>query len=81
MDDDPLQIKDANYAKPLECLMVEVTESPDLTMEVSELEYSKKVKEVYPHIEEELTDFRNRCKFKDSEVLLFLRCMMSAKLL
>lgn len=54
VDSNPLQIKDANYAKPLKCLMVEATESPDVEMEVSKSNYDDKVKAVYPTTENEL---------------------------
>lgn len=66
VDSYPLQIKDVNYIEPLECLMVESTEIPDVAMEVSESEYVEKVKKVYHTTEEELVDFPNRCKLKGS---------------
>lgn len=74
MDFDSLQIKYENYVEPLECLIIEATESTDVAMEVSESEYAEKVKEVYPTTEEEHVDFLNRCKLKRSEVMLCLRC-------
>lgn len=40
--------------------MVEASEIPNGTMEVSESEYTEKVKEVHPNDEEELIDFLNR---------------------
>lgn len=43
-------------------------------VEVSPLDYTKHVKMVYPKVEEELVDFLNRCKLKDSEVILCSRC-------
>lgn len=63
---DPLQINDAIYAESLECLMVEATESPDVEMEVSESNYVKKVKAVYPTTKEEHADLLNRVKLKSS---------------
>lgn len=63
---DPLQIKDAIYAKSLECLMVEATESPDVEMEVSESNYVEKVKAFYPTTKEEHVDLLNRVKLKSS---------------
>ncbi|PNX59279.1 hypothetical protein L195_g059610, partial [Trifolium pratense] len=41
---------------------------------VPEEEYEKRVREVYPNAEEELVDFLNRCKLKNSEVMLCPRC-------
>lgn len=48
VDSDPLQINDANYTRPVKCLMVEATESPDVEMEVFESSYVEKVKASYP---------------------------------
>lgn len=36
--------------------------------------YDEKVKEVYPLVNEELIDFLNGCKLKDSEVMKCPRC-------
>lgn len=74
VDFNPIQIKYINYVKPLECIMVEATKSPDMATKVSELEYVEKVRVVYPTVEEELVDFLNRCKLKGSEVMLCPRC-------
>ncbi|MCI74949.1 hypothetical protein A2U01_0096215, partial [Trifolium medium] len=41
---------------------------------IPEEEYEKKVREVYPNVEEELVDFLNRCKLNNSEVMLCPRC-------
>lgn len=74
VDFDPLQIKDVNYVKPLERLMVEANESPNVVMEVVESKYVEKVKATYPDVEEKLIDFLNRCKWKGSEVMICARC-------
>lgn len=66
VDCDPLQIKDANYTKILECLTVETTKSPNIEMEVSESIYAKNVKAACPTAKEELVDFLIYCKPKGS---------------
>lgn len=65
VDDDPLQIKDTHYTEPLEWLVVEATEGPNVTMDVvSKSEYSEKIKVIHSHAEEELIYFLNNVSWK-----------------
>ncbi|MCI08338.1 hypothetical protein A2U01_0029414, partial [Trifolium medium] len=62
VDDDPLQVSGASYVEPVECLMIDAM---DLTggaqlVAIPEDEYAEKIKEVYPHAEEDLVDFLQR---------------------
>lgn len=53
-------------------MMVDITKGLEKTLyEVNMLEYTKKVKVVYTRAEEELIEFMNICKLKDSEVMFF----------
>ncbi|MCI83756.1 hypothetical protein A2U01_0105032, partial [Trifolium medium] len=50
VDDDPLQVSDASYVEPVECLTVDAM---DLTggaqlLAIHEEEYDEKIEEVYP---------------------------------
>jgi hypothetical protein len=55
--------------------MVEVSGSPkDVDKITSELQFDEKAKASYPMAEEELIDFLNRFRLKNSEVMLCPRC-------
>ena len=59
----------------VECQMVEVSGGPKSVDEViSESQFDEKVNVSYHMAEEELIDFLNRCKLKNFEVMLCLRC-------
>ncbi|PNX70012.1 hypothetical protein L195_g057033, partial [Trifolium pratense] len=70
VDTDPLPTADATYVKVYDCNMVEVVDAAAQIEVVPEEEYERRVREVYPNAEEELVDFLNRCKLKNSEVML-----------
>ncbi|PNX91295.1 hypothetical protein L195_g047425 [Trifolium pratense] len=76
IDEDPLQISDASYVEPIECLMVDAMDLSGSVQLVSipEGEYYEKMKVVYPGAKEELIDFLQRCKLNKSEVMLCPRC-------
>ncbi|XP_045822090.1 uncharacterized protein LOC123914975 [Trifolium pratense] len=76
IDEDPLQISDASYVEPVECLMIDAMDLSGGAQLVSipENEYYEKMKVVYPGAEEELIDFLQRCKLNKSEVMLCPRC-------
>ncbi|CAJ2646962.1 unnamed protein product [Trifolium pratense] len=76
IDEDPLQISDASYVEPVECLMIDAMDLSGGAQLVSipEEEYYEKMKVVYPGAEEELIDFLQRCKLNKSEVMLCPRC-------
>ncbi|XP_045797576.1 uncharacterized protein LOC123891716 [Trifolium pratense] len=76
IDEDPLQISDASYVEPVECLMIDAMDLSGGAQLVSipEDEYYEKMKVVYPRAEEELIDFLQRCKLNKSEVMLCPRC-------
>ncbi|MCI84902.1 hypothetical protein A2U01_0106180, partial [Trifolium medium] len=59
VDDDPLQVSDASYIEPVECLMVDAMDLTGGTQLVAipEEEYDEKVEEVYPSVGEDLIDF------------------------
>jgi len=70
-------IADAVEAKKdvVECQIVEVSRNPKDTDEiVSELQFDEKAKTAYPMAKEEMIDFLNRCRLKNSEVMLCPRC-------
>ena len=70
----PLQIK-ANYVELVQINMVGVTEDLNMEVEVEVGENSEEqMKVVYPRVDEKLIEFPNGYKFKDSEVMLCLRC-------
>ncbi|KAK2384605.1 hypothetical protein QL285_071934 [Trifolium repens] len=76
VDEDPLQIADAAYTEPFECLMLEalnLTEGGQL-VSIPEEEYENKVEEVYPQPGETLLDFLQRCKENDGEATLCPHC-------
>jgi hypothetical protein len=79
VDSDPLKNVDTLYAEPHEIPMVEAMEVTDKQVqEVPEEEYTEKMKVVYPHAEEDLIDFLNRCKLdkkKGYVVSSLQRCM------
>jgi len=55
--------------------MVEVSRSPkDADKIASKLQFDEKAKAAYPMVEEELIDFLNRCRLKNSEVMLCPIC-------
>jgi hypothetical protein len=58
-----------------ECQMVEVSGGPKSVVEVmSESKFDEKEKVACHMVEEELIDFLNRCRLKNSEVMLFPIC-------
>jgi len=58
-----------------ECQMVGVTKDAEYVEEMAlEPQLDEKLKTTYPLAEEELIDFLNRCKLKNSKVMLCLRC-------
>ncbi|MCI26698.1 hypothetical protein A2U01_0047895, partial [Trifolium medium] len=73
VDSDPLQVAEATYVEPFDCLMVDAMELTPIKA-VPEEEYAEKIKVVYPHAEEKLVDFLNRCKLNNTEVMLCPRC-------
>ncbi|WJX12400.1 hypothetical protein P8452_02908 [Trifolium repens] len=76
VDENPLQIADAAYTEPFECLMIEalnLTEGGQLVF-IPEEEYENKVEEVYPQAGETLLDFLQRCKENDGEATLCPHC-------
>jgi len=55
--------------------MVDITKEAEHVEETApEPQFDEKLKIAYPTAEEELIDFLNRCKLKNSEVMLCLRC-------
>lgn len=55
--------------------MFEVTNDPNPRVEELNVpDYTERVKEVYVKVEEYLIDFLNRCKIKNSEVILCPHC-------
>lgn len=65
-DYDP-RVEDVLFVELVEILIVGVIEALNTKIdEVNMLNYKEKVKMVYPKAEEELIDFLNRCKLKDS---------------
>lgn len=61
IDADHFQVKEASFDKPVNVMMVEITEdSMSKTEEGNMLDYAEKVKVVYLKAEEELLDFLNR---------------------
>ncbi|MCI66727.1 hypothetical protein A2U01_0087985, partial [Trifolium medium] len=59
VDSDPVQVVEASYVEPFECLVVEAMEITQIQA-VPEEEYIEKIKVVYLQAEEELVDFLNR---------------------
>jgi len=58
-----------------ECQMVDITKDAEHVEEIAlEPQFYEKLKTTYPTAEEELIDFLNRCKLKNSEVMLCPRC-------
>ncbi|MCI53452.1 hypothetical protein A2U01_0074699 [Trifolium medium] len=51
IDSDPLQVAEASYVEPFECLMIEAMEATTMQA-VTEEEYAEKIKVVYPQAEE-----------------------------
>lgn len=81
LDDDPLQFSDSKFLESVEIMIVEVTDGLKMDVETGEQweEYSVKIvygmmKVVFPHLEEKLIDFMNRCKLTNSRSMLCLRC-------
>ncbi|MCI81113.1 myb-related transcription factor, partial [Trifolium medium] len=50
IDSDPLQVTEASYIEPFECLVVEAMEATTMQA-VTEEEYVEKIKVVYPQAE------------------------------
>lgn len=70
--DSELKAEVALFVKHVEVMIVDVTEDLDTKVyEVNMLDYVEQMKVVYPRVEEQLIHFLNRCKIKDSEVMLF----------
>jgi len=58
-----------------ECQMVDIMKDAGYVEEtVQEPQFDEKLKTSYPKTEEELIDFLNQCKLKNSEVMLYPRC-------
>jgi len=58
-----------------ECQMMDITKDAEHVEETaSEPQFDEKLKTAYPTAEEELIGFLNRCKLKNSEVMLCPRC-------
>jgi len=58
-----------------ECQMVDITKDADYVEETTpKPQFDEKLKATYPTFEEELINFLNRCKLKNSEVMLCPRC-------
>jgi len=58
-----------------ECQMVGITKDAEHIKETTrEPQFNVKLKTTYPTAEEELIDFLNRCRLKNSEVMLCPRC-------
>jgi len=58
-----------------ECKMVDITKDEERVEETTtERQFNEKLKIVSPTAEEELIDFLNRCKLKNSKVMLCPRC-------
>ena len=58
-----------------ECQMVDITKDAEYVEETAlEPQFDEKLKTSYPTAEEELIYFLNRCKLKNSEVMLCPRC-------
>lgn len=54
-----------------QCQMVDITKDAKHVEEIApEPQFDEKIKTTYPTAEEELIDFLNRCKLKNSEVML-----------
>lgn len=65
-------VEEALLIEPVDVLMVDITD--DINTEEVEASYEDHVKVIFPKVEEELIDFLNRCKLKDSKVTLCQRC-------
>ncbi|MCI36066.1 hypothetical protein A2U01_0057288, partial [Trifolium medium] len=65
-----------SYVEPVECLMVDAMDLTGGTrlVAIPEDEYAEKIKEVYPHAEEDLVDFLQRCKLNNTQAMLCPRC-------
>lgn len=71
----PLQVEEAHLVEPVQIMMVETTMGSNMKVEeVCMVDYTEKIKVVYPTAKEELIDFLNQCKIKCSEVMLCHRC-------
>ena len=58
-----------------ECQMVDITKDAEHVEEATpEPQFDEKLKTTYPTAEEELIDFLNRCRLKNSEIMLCRRC-------
>jgi hypothetical protein len=74
-DAEPLQNAETLYAEPQEIMMVEAMEVAEGQVEeIPEEQYFEKMKVVYPHAEEDLIDFLNRCKLENKGIMLCARC-------
>jgi len=59
----------------VQCQLVEVSGNPkDANKITLELQLDEKAKAAYPTVEEDLIDYLNRCRLKNSEVMLCPRC-------
>jgi hypothetical protein len=62
-------------ADVVECQMVDITKDAGYVEETTlEPQFDEKFKATYPTAEEEQIDFLNRCRLKNSEVMLCPRC-------
>lgn len=77
IDDDRLQVKEANFVEPVNVMIVIITKNHSSKVEdVNMLDYVEKVNVVCPNAEEELIVFLNHYKIKRSEVMLYPRCIV-----
>lgn len=69
---DPLQTKEAHYAKSIEILMVGATDGFDMEVDKSEHipAVDAELQLVYPQAEEGLVDFLERWKLSESQTML-----------
>lgn len=72
IDLDPLQFEETYFFELVEIMMVNTGEGLKTNVEeVSMLDYTEKMKVVYPKDKEKLIDFLNMCNIKGSEVMLW----------
>lgn len=72
---DPLQVEEGRYVETMEINMVEITDDFDMEVEEEAVESSEnQMKYGYAKTEEGMVGVLYRCKAKESEFMLFLRC-------
>ena len=71
----PVEAEGGAETEVAECQMVDIRKDAEYVEEtVTEPQFDEKLKTAYPTAEEELINFLNRCKLKNSEVMLCSRC-------